>query len=127
MFGSNFYTIKQAMDVALLRQYVHTTNIANASTPGYKRKYVLFEELLRENGGRLKLKTTHEKHIDSHSRVVEPKVLVQNGTALRNDGNNVDLDLEFVRMVENGLRYQVLSRLISNAIDRYNIILRGVR
>jgi len=127
VFGSNFYTIKQAMDAALLRQQVHATNVANASTPGYKRKYVLFEELLRESRESLKLKTTHEKHIDSHSRVVEPKVLVQNGTALRNDGNNVDLDFEFVRMVENGLRYQVLSRLISNAIDRYNIILRGVR
>jgi flagellar basal-body rod protein FlgB len=52
---------------------------------------------------------------------------VDNTTTMRNDGNNVDIDYEMVQLVKNGLRYQVLTRLMSMNIDRYNAVLRGVR
>ncbi|MCD6552271.1 flagellar basal body rod protein FlgB [Thermotoga sp.] len=127
MFNSNFYTLKQAMDVSLLRQKVHALNIANVSTPGYKRKYVAFEEFLKESKMKLKLLKTNEKHLGNLQRVIEPRVLIQNDTIMRNDGNNVDIDYEMVQLVKNGLRYQVLTRLMSLNIDRYNAVLRGVR
>ncbi|MDK2785877.1 MAG: flagellar basal-body rod protein FlgB [Thermotoga sp.] len=127
MFNSNFYTLKQAMDVSLLRQKIHSLNIANVSTPGYKRKYVAFEEFLKESKMRLELARTSEKHLEGSQRVVEPRVLTQNDTTMRNDGNNVDIDYEMVQLVKNGLRYQVLTRLMSMNIDRYNAVLRSVR
>ncbi|PLV60016.1 flagellar basal body rod protein FlgB [Thermotoga sp. KOL6] len=127
MFNSNFYTLKQAMDVSLLRQKVYSLNIANVSTPGYKRKYVAFEEYLKESEMKLRLSTTNEKHIDSSKRDITPRILTQNNTTMRNDGNNVDIDYEIVQLVKNGLRYQVLTRLMSLNIDRYNAVLRGVR
>jgi len=127
MFNSNFYTLKQAMDVSLLRQNVHSLNIANVSTPGYKRKYVAFEEFLKESEMKLKLSKTNEKHLIGSESVAEPLVLVDNTTTMRNDGNNVDIDYEMVQLVKNGLRYQVLTRLMSLNIDRYNAVLRGVR
>ncbi len=127
LFNSNFYTIKSAMDVSMLRQEIHAHNIANAETPGYKRKYVLFEELLREVQGRLKLSKTNPKHLDPKPLPVKPRVMTDYSTSYRNDDNNVDMDYEIVQMVKNGLRYQVLSRLMSMNIDRYNTVLRGVR
>ena len=127
MFNTNFYTIKRAMDVSMLRQKVHSLNIANASTPGYKRRYVVFEEFLKKEKNELKLLTTHPKHISKMDKHVSPRVLIDYSTSMRNDGNNVDIEYEIVEMVKNGLRYQVLSRLMSMNIDRYNTVLRGVR
>ena len=127
MFNTNFYTIKRAMDVSMLRQKVHSLNIANVSTPGYKRRYVVFEEFLKKEKDELKLLTTHSKHISKMDKHVSPRVLIDYSTSMRNDGNNVDIEYEIVEMVKNGLRYQVLSRLMSMNIDRYNTVLRGVR
>ena len=127
MFNTNFYTIKRAMDVSMLRQKVHSLNIANISTPGYKRKYVVFEEFLKSEENKIKLLTTHPKHISETSEEISPRVLIDYTTSMRNDGNNVDIEYEIVEMVKNGLRYQVLSRLMSMNIDRYNTVLRGVR
>ncbi len=127
MFNTNFYTIKRAMDVSMLRQKVHSLNIANVSTPGYKRRYVVFEEFLKKERDELKLLTTHPRHISKTTEYASPRVLIDYSTSMRNDGNNVDIEYEIVEMVKNGLRYQVLSRLMSMNIDRYNAVLRGVR
>lgn len=127
MFNTNFYTIKRAMDISMLRQKVHSLNIANISTPGYKRRYVVFEEFLKSEENKIKLLTTHPKHISEMAEKISPRVLIDYATSMRNDGNNVDIEYEIVEMVKNGLRYQVLSRLMSMNIDRYNTVLRGVR
>ncbi|MBB6062024.1 flagellar basal-body rod protein FlgB [Thermosipho japonicus] len=127
MFNSNFSTLKAAMDVALKRQEIHSQNIANAETPNYKRKYIVFEELLNESKMKLSLKTTSRKHIEKTSKVVSPIIKTQKNTSLTNDGNNVDIDIEMVEMVKNALRYQTLSRLMSANIDRYNTVIRNIR
>ena len=129
MFNSNFYTLKVAMDVSMLRQKVHAHNIANAETPGYKRKYVVFESILQRvlDERRIKLETTNPRHIKGFYESARPIIMVDRSTTYRNDGNNVDIDREIVEMVENGLRYHVLSRLMSMNIERYNTVLRGVR
>ncbi|MCD6450044.1 MAG: flagellar basal body rod protein FlgB [Thermotogaceae bacterium] len=129
MFNSNFYTLKAAMDVSMLRQEIHAQNLANAETPGYKRRYVVFESILQKvmNEKNVKLNTTNPKHIKLYQTPVKPTVMRDMSTSYRNDGNNVDVDVEVVEMVKNGLKYQVLTRLMSMNIDRYNTVLRGVR
>ncbi len=129
LFNSNFYTLKTAMDVSMLRQEIHAQNIANAETPGYKRRYVVFESILQKvmDEKNIKLETTNPKHIKLYQTLVKPIVLRDTTTSYRNDGNNVDVDVEVVEMVKNGLKYQVLTRLMSMNIDRYNAVLRGVR
>ncbi len=129
LFNTNFYTLKEAMDVSMLRHEIHSHNIANAETPGYKRKYVVFEEILSKvmDEKRLKLVRTDPRHMESVKTPVRPVVMTDTSTSYRNDGNNVDIDYEIVEMVKNGLRYQVLSRLMSMNIDRYNAVIRGVR
>ncbi len=129
LFNSNFYTIKAALDVSMLRHEIHAQNIANAETPGYKRKYVVFEPLFQKllNEKKIDLRVTNPKHMKLLSGSVRPLVMVDRSTSYRNDGNNVDVDVETVEMIKNGLRYQVLTRLMSMNIDRYNTVLRGVR
>jgi len=125
MFNTNFQTLKVAMDVAMLRQSVHSQNIANAETPNYRRKYVVFEELLKE-ASRIRLATTHERHIPSSQSLPQAKVEVDKQVFYRNDQNGVDVDYEVTQMVANGLRYEVLARLMSKNIEYYNTVLRGV-
>ena len=124
MFSSNLYTLKAALDAAMLRQNVYAQNIANAETPGYRRKYVVFEENLQE-AMKLCLLRTNEKHITSKITFPAPEVRQEEGIAYRNDENGVDIDYEVVQMVSNGLKYQVMSRLMSMSFERYNTVLRG--
>lgn len=125
MFNANFQIIKTAMDVAMLRQSVHAQNIANAETPNYKRKYVVFEELLKE-ASKVRLATTHERHIPSSQALPQARIEVDRQAFYRNDNNGVDIDYEVTQMVANGLRYEVLARLMSKNIEYYNTVLRGV-
>jgi len=125
MFNTNFQTLKVAMDVSMLRQSVHAQNIANAETPGYKRKYVVFEELLKE-ASRIRLATTHEGHIPSSQSLPRARIELDKQAFYRNDQNGVDVDYEVTQMVANGLRYEVLARLMSKNIEYYNTVLRGV-
>lgn len=124
MFNANFQIIKTGMDVAMLKQNVHTQNIANAETPRYKRKYVLFEELLRESM-KLQLRTTDKSHIQSVRGLPQPRIKEEKALFYRNDENGVDIDFEIAQMTANGLRYEVLSRLMSKNIEYYNTVLRS--
>jgi flagellar basal-body rod protein FlgB len=128
MFNSLFYTIPAAMDAAILRQEVIAHNIANVETPGYKRKDVIFEEELRKvlYNDDLKLKISNQKHLNNFPDTVSPKIITQDNTSITNDKNNVDIDYEMTLLVQNTLRYQTLSRLLSMNIDRYNTALRSV-
>ncbi len=125
MFSNTISLIKTAMDVAMLRQNVHAQNIANAETPGYKRKYVAFEEMLRSEM-RLRLAKTHEKHLEMSSNLPGPKLVTDREIFYRNDETGVDIDYEIAQMTANGLKYEVLSRLMSKNLEYYNIVVRGV-
>ncbi|WP_041257253.1 flagellar basal body rod protein FlgB [Fervidobacterium nodosum] len=127
MFNSNFDTLKTALDVQMKRQEIHAQNIANAETPGYKRKYIAFEEYLQESKMKLQMARTSEKHLPSSIKTITAKQVTVKNTTLTNDKNNVDIDMEMTEMVKDALRYQVLSRLMSANIDRYNTVLRNTR
>ncbi|HPC79978.1 MAG TPA: flagellar basal body rod protein FlgB [Fervidobacterium sp.] len=127
MFNSNFDTLKTALDVQLKRQELHAENIANAETPGYKKKYVAFEEHLQQSKMKLRMNTTDEKHLSSSPNTVQAKQITQDNTSITNDENNVDIEMETTEMVKDALRYQVLSRLMSANIDRYNTVIRNAR
>ncbi|MFN3692167.1 MAG: flagellar basal body rod protein FlgB, partial [Fervidobacterium sp.] len=94
IFNSNFTTLKTAMDVQMKRQELHAQNIANAETPGYKRKYVAFEEYFQESKMKLKLNQTNEKHFPKLTKTITAKEITQKNTNLTNDKNNVDIDME---------------------------------
>lgn len=128
MFNSLFYTIPTAMDATMLREKVIAHNIANVETPGYKRMDVVFEDELRKalESDDLRLKTADKKHISNFPTSVSPRIITQNSTSITNDKNNVDIDYEMNLLIQNTLRYQVLSRLMSMNIDRYNTALRSV-
>lgn len=134
LFETDVYVaLKKAIDAASLKHRVTANNIANVDTPAFKKADVAFEEELKmalERADRLTMKTTHPKHIQSpfppdlHS--VQPKVVVSTDTTMRNDLNNVDIDVEMAKMTDNNIMYNTLAQLIADKIRGLkNIISEG--
>jgi len=107
-----------AMDAAVLRQQVAADNIANVNTPGFRRRFVRFEdELSRAVRGRgVSGAVTHPRHIPIGAAPigrVRPQVVRDDATVMRNDGNNVDIEREMAINAAAELQYAALTQVTS--------------
>ncbi len=95
--------LNKSLDGLWLRQQVTMENIANYSTPGYKSKFVDFENLLKANIENLGEKNTSEinEQINSSNIVIQEN----DNQSLRLDGNNVDLEKENLQLAKTQLQY----------------------
>ena len=119
--SETFLILKKALDTTTLRQQALSSNIANVDTPGYKRADVSFEEELKSalnKQERLELTTTDKKHLTNKLELenVHPKVFRQQDSYMRNDFNNVDIELEMAGLSKNNVAYNALAELISNKL-----------
>lgn len=127
IFGSKTINIlERALDASSLRHSVISNNIANVDTPGFKRSNVEFEEQLKmalegTEKPRLSGYITNSRHIpigEIKGTLVSPVVKVQNDTSMRNDDNNVDIDVEMAQLAENTIWYQALSSQIKGKFSK---------
>jgi flagellar basal-body rod protein FlgB len=94
-----------------------TNNIANIETPNYKRREIVFEDVLEE--AKLQLRTSNEKHIKGiRSSYSNGKIITDQSSPSRADGNNVVLEKEIKDLNEIQLMYQSLIKML-------NYVLRG--
>jgi len=100
--------LMRLLQATTLRSKVIAGNISNQSTPGYKRKVVLFEDLL-EQAARDGLS----------AREVQPEVLVDADTPARLDGNNVVPELEMDSLRKNRLLYETYIAILES---HFNLI-----
>jgi flagellar basal-body rod protein FlgB len=121
-----------ALDGLSLRQRVTANNIANVDTPGYKAQQVSFEAQLQhalagDTAAELPLQTTDPGHLGGSDLSSSPLVAVERRNSdLRNDGNNVDIDLETTTLAETALRYQALTQLAWQKLSLLKSIVRDV-
>ena len=90
--------LERYLDLLSTRQRLVASNIANADTPGYRTKDIDFQFELRSAIG------------------AEPRVEDAPGLAVKNDGNNVNLDREARLLAENALRFQMASNLLRSQL-----------
>ena len=105
--------MKMGLDATNLRGQTIANNIANINTPGYKRKYVTFEETLKKSS----------KGISIDDAKIELKV--DNSTTMREDENNVDLEVEKVNQASNSLQYNALITLTSSKLAMAKSVIKG--
>lgn len=108
--------MEKALGASALRHRVISNNIANVDTPGFKRSRVEFEEYL-ENA----LKSG----ITGLGRVA-PRVK-QVTTAMRDDGNNVDIDYEMSALAKNTVMYNAISQSVAEKFRMLSYVLKEVR
>ena len=116
--------LDKAADVANLRNELLTNNIANVSTPNYKRKDLDFESVLQgELAGEKNLGKAVKK-ANQNLETLDAQVYTDNASlSYRLDGNNVDINTEEARLAENQIKYQALVDLMNQEFARYNTVL----
>ncbi len=120
LFNSDNYTaVKKMMDVAALRHAAIASNIANVSTPGYKRVDLgrTFEqELIKTIDGRDAAK------IAALDPLLETDSLTP---STRADGNNVQLDSELLKLTTNTMNFDALSQFASGSLKQLRTAITG--
>ena len=92
--------LERYMDLLSARQKLVASNIANADTPGYRTQDFDFQaEFAHAMGGG------------------PPLVSPVSGLAVKNDGNNVNLDREARLLSENALRFSAASNLLRGQLQ----------
>lgn len=101
-----FMTAQGAMDGIAARHAALTDNIANINTPGYQRKEVPFEQ---------QLAAARSQGFDAGGRTAafRPTTITDHSGTARQDGNNVDIEMEMVALADNSLRYEVMAQYVS--------------
>lgn len=121
--------LQKSMEGLTARQRAIGQNVANADTPGYKRLEVGFERQLRDaikskqqQGDDLPLATSDDRHFSLGPTApgldqVKPVVKQITDETYRNDGNNVDIEVEMSNLAEVNMRYNTMATLAKNKFD----------
>lgn len=122
--SSNIYNkLKANMDIAIKRKEVLSDNFANINTKGYKRfDVVLNEELGKDN---INMKKTADKHIEDFKDENGFKIVKDTSGTMRNDGNNVDPEIEMINIASNAILYNTLVTQINNEFSMKTSVIKG--
>lgn len=126
-----------------------SANTVNATTPGYQRKDVAFEDQIahiidRENRKeQIKIENSKnymENPVEALKKVdpakiaflrsdlnnnFTPEVLIDNSDPISNDGNNVNLEAEMMDEAKTGTQYTILSNLMSRSFQQLKEVIKG--
>lgn len=114
---------RKVLDFVWQKQTVTMDNIANAETPGYKAKYVTFEDELKNKLGSQSGKTASD--IRSTINSVEAQVHESNDESTRADGNNVNVDVESMELAKAALQYEFLLKSYNDDLTRLRTVIKG--
>lgn len=127
LLGVSFDRIElmnKALDGAWKRNKVLNHNLSNVNTPGYKRKDVDFQSVLKkemydESGFKIKDNGLVGKSDGKEEFPVEAEM----GYSTRRDGNNVNADTEMAELTKNYITYNSLIGQTSKEFKKWKMII----
>ena len=126
MIGGDLYNymnvLNKAADASWARLEVINNNLANVSTPNYKRKDVEFESYLsRELEGSGSINSRVD---DTNISQLNYSIYTDNANlSYRKDGNNVDIDVETSYQAETQIKYNAILDSITAEFSRIRAVL----
>lgn len=116
--------LDRAADASWTRNTVIANNIANADTPGYKRKDVQFEAYLTSaiaGGDNLDqdIQNLDLSALNANTYIDESTL------SYRIDGNNVDINTESAYLAQNQIRYYTLLDSMSQEFSRLSSVINA--
>jgi flagellar basal-body rod protein FlgB len=117
LLDDSFDVLRRGLTFSSYRHDLIANNIANNSTPGYRRREVDdFKGFIQAKmNPETPAYVTHENHMpfnyESFDRLLFTKQ--PNDTDVKSDGNNVDLDKEVVNMSNNSVYYSTLATVLN--------------
>ncbi|WP_027400137.1 flagellar basal body rod protein FlgB [Anaerovorax odorimutans] len=117
---------QKSLDFLWQKQRVISENVANGDTPGYKAKYVTFEDELRSNLSKFG-NGQFAKSSDIAKEIQNSKMMIHQSDdeSIRMDGNNVNVDVENVELARTQLQYQYMANQISDQFTRLRMVITG--
>ncbi len=116
--NKNFTLLSKLLDLHSARHRVHSQNIANINTPNYRRREFKFDSALRN---------AMEGGTAAHYQGIVGWVDRPNTTPVRNNGNNVDIDMEMVSMKENTSFYEIYTQIYKKKAEMIKTAIKGVK
>lgn len=112
--STNFKVLEAGAELSWMKQQVHTQNIANIETPGYKSASLDFSAVFDQ--------------VQSDSTITRPSYINANITrnedlSILQDGNNVDLEYENLELYKSYTQYTMVLSKISGQFSNYSTII----
>ncbi len=122
--------ISRAMDAAMLRSRTIANNIANVTTPGYRRVEVSFEEQLRIALDRTRLQGTRtdDQHMDMGRKdlsEVNAEAYHPYDPTQPSGVNNVDIDTEMAKLAETQIEYNFAVKFGQGLFKKINAAIQA--
>lgn len=123
IFGNAMPMTEKSLNFLWAKQQVTLNNLANNDTPGYKAKYVTFEEEFRKRLTDARAGTSADirRAINSTGYTVHDTA----NETVRLDGNNVVVDSENVELVRSALQYQYVINSFNSDVTRLRTVIKG--
>ncbi len=119
--------LNNALNATSMRQETISNNISNVNTRNYKAKRVSFEDAFKKalDGSHASMSITDNQHIGMSSNIgdIQARVVEDEHTEMRLDGNNVDIDVEMANLAANQLMYNALVQQANNKISTLRYII----
>lgn len=117
--------LNKAADAAWIRNEVIANNIANATTPGYKRQDVEFEAVLEKELYHSRYESMDDKVADLKMNRLNPRTYTDSANfSYRLDGNNVDIETENVTLAANQLKYNGLIDCMNQEFKNLQMVMK---
>lgn len=117
--------LDKAADAAWLRNDAIANNLANVSTPGYKREDITFEKELTKALKHSQYTTMDAKIKNLRADQLQARTYKDcNGLSYRLDGNNVDPETEAAILAKNQIKYEGLLNSINSEFSNLRSVMK---
>ena len=117
--------LEKSMGILWTKQAAILDNIVNADTPGYKAKYVTFEEALRDNLRRAQVGETPVSTMRGVLKAAQPTVRTAEDESFRMDENGVNVAEQQLELVRNAYQLQHVYNALNSDMQRLLMAIRG--
>jgi len=119
--GADSY-LRAAMSGLAARQRAIANNVANVDTPNFKASEVRFEDALKSA---MSSGTPGSTPDQSNLNAAAARSTLIDATALRGDGNNVDIDREMAMLSETNLTFSAMAQIMTTRIGILRNVITG--
>lgn len=123
--SNSMLMLERAMNFQWTKQETLLDNIVNADTPGYKAKYVTFEEALRDNLRRAQVGETPVSTMRGVLEAAKPTVRTAEDESFRMDENGVNVAEQQLELVRNAYQIQHVYNALNSDMQRLLMAIRG--
>ncbi|MDR0599966.1 MAG: flagellar basal body rod protein FlgB [Treponema sp.] len=134
-FSRTLDLLNRAMDTGILRDAVYADNLANKDVPNWKRTEVNFESELKKAVLSENYKPSFEmarsdpRHISNWTQLdyrdARPRRVLDYLSSYNNNGNNVDPEEEFNKILKNQLQYTLYAHAAAFEYGQVSLVLRA--